>query len=201
MGLLGKKMKKTAKTSNSNIKKMPLTKTSSKKEPKNPRIYSEYFDTNACEYRITTDDWALSLGKRFVSWCSEIPKDVRDIPFNPMEFFDREGVTYEDLEKLVLLYNPFKQLFHKGLRILGRRREKGSAACEGYKPLNSSTVNFTQWFYDPIWEKTENRTDARKTQIALASEGSVGNTEIHVHMDQIPSSGVVPDKKKDSDED
>ena len=68
------------------------------------------------------------------------------------------------------------------------------------KEWDANMSSFALHQYHPDWKAAEEYHDARKTKIAADSSGNPGNTEIHVHMDQIPNSGIVPDKKKEDNE-
>ena len=175
-----------------NTKKVVSKKNSTCKEK---TIYDESFTAPYYEYKdmytrkiVKTDrKWAALVSKELIDFC-KMPDSKR------LEtFWIRKGVSYEVSKTLCGIYEELKDAELIARDIMGDRRlTKGLE-----KEWDANLVSFTQHQYHPDWKAAEDNQDARKTKIAADSSGNPGNTEIHVHMDQIPSSGIVPDKKKD----
>ena len=185
--LLREKMKKKPVNKQINILDGFSRKT---KDPKCTQIYDEYRHTKTGMRVETTREWATKTGQDLLEYCKH--HDSLRIP--PFHFSLGMGpITWE---RLVKEYPELQEALVEAKDILGDRRLKLGLE----KKYEANLVTFVQHQYHPDWKAAEEYHDARKTQIALASEGNPGNTEIHVHMDQIPDSGIVPNKKKESNE-
>lgn len=175
-------------------------KATSKKKPiqKEKTIYTESFTAPYYEYKdmhtreiVKTDrKWALKKAKELIEF-SKLPTSKR------LEtFWTMCGVTYEVADTLYDIYEELKDAKLIAKEIMGDRRLTNGLE----KKWDPGLVQFTQHQYHPDWKAAEEYHDARKTKIAADSSGNPGNTEIHVHMDQIPRSDLVPEKPKDTNE-
>ena len=159
-------------------------------DPKCTQIWDEY-RSNKTGMRVeTTREWATKTGEALIKYAKH-PDSIRIPPFH-----FSIGMGPATWERLVKLYPELQTALVEALDIIGERRMKLGLE----KKYDASLVSFVQHQYHPDWRAAEEYHDRRKAQIAADSSGNPGNTEIHVHMDQIPSTGLVPKKKKEEDE-
>lgn len=153
-------------------------------------IYDQFVNYKTGKTVYTTRAWAEKTGKDLIAYCQ------RDNSLRIPPFYYELGITERVWGKLCKLYPELELYLEEAKDILGNRRLQRGLE----KKYDATMAMFTLHQYLPDWKEAEDYHDARKTKIAADSSGNPGNTEIHVHMDQIPNSGIVPEKKKDNDE-
>lgn len=182
------------KTSQNNIKKTVSKKTST---PREKTIYDESFTAPYYEYKDmytreivkTNREWAALKQQELIAF-SRLPGSKR------LEtFWTLKGINYEVAKILCGLYEEIADAVVIAKEIMGDRRLKNGLE----KKWDPGMVSFVQHQYHPDWKAAEDYHDTRKTKIAADSAGNPGNTEIHVHMDQVPDSKLVPTKKEDNE--
>lgn len=153
-------------------------------------IHDQFVNYKTNTTIFTTRAWATKTGKDLLAYCQR-ESSLRIEPFHYAL-----GITTKVWEKLWKTYPELEIYLAEAKDILGSKRLQRGLE----KKYDAGMASFALHQYHPDWQAAESYHDARKTKIAADSAGNPGNTEIHVHMDQIPNSGIVPDKKKDNNE-
>jgi hypothetical protein len=153
-------------------------------------IHDQFVNYKTGNTTFTTRSWATKTGKDLLAYCQ------RDSSLRIEPFHYSLGITTRVWEKLWRLYPELEIYLAEAKDVLGDKRLQRGLE----KKYDAGMASFALHQYHPDWRAAEEYHDARKTKIAADSSGNPGNTEIHVHMDQIPNSGIVPDKKKEDNE-
>jgi hypothetical protein len=183
----------------STISQSSTKKVSSKKKTLSDRnIYTESFTSPYYEYRHMISREIIQADRTLARLlASKLIKEAESTDLLRIESFHlRHGISVEAWQAMCGLFEELKDALFLAKNLIGDRRLKLGLE----KKYDANLASYALHQYHPDWRAAEDYHDARKTKIAADSSGKPGNTEIHVHMDQIPNSGIVPDKKKDDNE-
>jgi hypothetical protein len=102
------------------------------------------------------------------------------------EFYDAKGFHDRDIQRWKVRSENLRDAVDHCKRLLAIRREKGALN----KKLSESMVMFSMGLYSDKWK------DHAEWKANLAVKSSQQQGTVHIHMDSIPNSDLVPERKK-----
>lgn len=139
-----------------------------------------YLDMFTLREKPVTATWIENFALKLMHWALS-NEDALTIS----EFYLCEGVNHRDYTRWCKIY-PNLELAHEyALKVIGNRRIHGAIK----RLYDAGTVKYCQPLYDPDFKELVKLW----SEMARLKESNSG-AEIHVHMDQIPKTDIVPEK-------
>jgi hypothetical protein len=133
------------------------------------------------EHPVTVD-WIEKFAMRMLHWAMS-NEDALTIS----EFYINEGVNRRDYNRWLKIYPNLELAHETALQAIGDRRIRGAIK----RLYDAGTVKYCQPLFDPDFKELVKLW----SEMARLKESN-GGAEIHVHMDQIPRTDIVPEKKQ-----
>jgi hypothetical protein len=165
------------------LDKTPQPTTEAPAKPK--YMYDEYYDYFTFKMRPVSDQWIDALAHELLDWAT-----TNDNAFKITQFYHMKGIGSDDIKRWRERNKNLDVAYVRALEMLGNRREIG--AIKG--KLKEGIVLSSMPMYDKKWKSLA------EWRAALRNKSEEEKT-VKVLLEHIPSSDIVPDKKKESNGD
>ncbi len=169
--------------SGSYMKKTPQSSTKKRKVITKQRPWEEYYDIFTFSMKPYNEETIAIVAQDLRNWAQQDGDD--NFAFRIADFIDSRGLCWDTFYKWVKNNEGMKRAHAFAMRRLASRREKGAAT----RRFDSGTIFRSLAHYCEIEETQSDR------RAALAQKNQQVQGPLHIHMDSIPNSELVPTRK------